>query len=95
MGVVDLLKFGIEIVGHLPAVGIWRPRNKPPVCGTRSLWATAPQVQQRVLQYKGGSAEDSEVWKLTLEEEAEGGIRGPFTKEQLDRRLGPRWLAAR
>ena len=95
LGVVDLLKFGIETVGHLPRIGIWKQCQKPPLLGVETLWEKAPEVQKQVMHYKDGGPEDEEVWKLTLAERDEGGIRGPFTPKQVSMLLGPRWTAAR
>ena len=36
-----------------------------------------------------------EIWDLTIEEVKTGGIKGPFSKDELDQILGPRWVASR
>ena len=71
--VADLLISGIDLVGRLPKVGIWKPLIKEPSCSIKTLWANAKRAQQDDETIGGPSEYDSELWKLTMKEVEGGG----------------------
>ena len=93
--VSELLITGVRTVGELPRIGIWKPDSRPPRCSIRTLWMNAEECQKSALQYRGDHEEDETIWKSTLEEAEDGGIRGPISKEELSAKVGPNWIAAR
>ena len=93
--VVELLITGVDIVGLLPKVGIWKPWDNEPSSGIKTLWAGAKDAQKDIARDRGKGDYDKELWDLTIEEAESGGIRGPFTSAQLSELLGPRWIASR
>jgi len=95
IAVADLLCTGVDLVGKLPPVGIWRPAQNEPTIGLASLWASAPAAQNDVAKERGEGELSEELWNLTLEEVKTGGIKGPFSKDELNVALGPRWVASR
>ena len=51
MKVVDLLKFGVRLVGELERSGIWKPTDeKRARCGVDSVWSKARASQKEVLK---------------------------------------------
>ena len=98
--VADLLLLGTEVVGNLPKTGIWPPKEgKEARCGVNTLWAMAKDLQKEALKPKGeprsGPDDRQELWDLTMEEVAAGGLRGPLTPEEVSDSLGSLWIAAR
>ena len=93
--VVGLLSTGIRLVGLLKQVGIWAPKDAGPDCSIQALWWAAPEAQKKLLAHRSPSAEDRAIWEATMDEVADGSLKGPFTKEELDAKHGPRWTGAR
>ncbi len=38
---------------------------------------------------------DKEVWRQTLKELEDGGLKGPYSADELSAEVGPLWIAAR
>eukprot|EP00973_Karenia_brevis_P006110 831359-Karenia_brevis.AAC.1 len=58
MGVVQLLTRGVEVVGMLDKIGIWKPTDPP--------GALEAQARQTALRKPGDL--DPAVWEITLED---------------------------
>ena len=91
--VVDVIKMGVKIVGHLKRLGIWEEsEDKRPKCTMENLWAGAREAQESVLKPRCSVDRDmdDEVWRGTLDEVIEGSLVGPLTRSQLEDILGKR-----
>ena len=95
MGVVEILKTGVSIVGTLPLIGIWKPEDRAAKLSEKALIAGATLAQAEVAKGRQSSEHDEKVWATTLEEVAEGCLDGPFSKAQLDEEFGSRWIPSR
>ena len=98
MDVVDVVKMGVKIVGHLKKLGIWvESEDRQPKCNVEKLWDGAQEARESLLKQKGSDdkARDTEGWRGTLEEVVEGSLEGPLTRSQLEEIVGRRWIAAR
>ena len=94
MSVVESLRKGIPIVGHLQELGIWKKRPCPPSIPIEALWARARTSRKLISAAKQPDYADT-LWAATIEERDAGGIRGPFTEDELTRRKGPLWVPAK
>jgi hypothetical protein len=98
IGVADLLITGVKLVGTVDRVGIWVPDESRIAKSTvESLWASARQAQDSVIKANTGnfSDRDREVWESAEEEVSAGFLKGRFTAQELEKIVGPRWIAAR
>ena len=77
--------------------GIWKEEDSPPACSVATLWESARSSQAKVCSklHRGQSAEDKQLWDLTLEEVQQGGLLGPFTVDQVEEHAGKLWVPAR
>ena len=83
MKVVDLLVTGVKLFGDSPPTGIWQPDpTKGAKTDAHMMWAGAREVQKRVLNQTGEWSDlDQNLWDLTLEEVAVGGLVGPLSAD--------------
>ena len=95
MGVVDLLTGGIEIIGTLGRIGIWKPEDRSAKIDGRTLSLNASIAQKSVLKGKAAKDIDCEVWQKTLDEVAEGCLDGPYTQAEVTQQLGEAWIPSR
>ena len=98
MKAVDLLKLGIRLVGELEKLGIWKPtEDKRARCQVQAVWSKAHTSQREVLKPKHQKDKEVEeaVWKTTLDEVESGLLEDPLTKEEIEDKVGPLWVAAR
>ena len=65
VAVADLLMTGVDLVGKLERIGIWRPEVKEPSCSIKTLWANAKKAQKDVEVVGGPSEYDKGLWDLT------------------------------
>ena len=97
--VANLLVTGVKLIGELERTGIWPPDpTKAPKTTTRLLWAGAREAQAKVLEKDIGerwSKDDQELWDETQAEVKAGNLVGPFSPEQLEKKVGRLWIAAR
>ena len=66
--VADLLVTGVKIIGTLPKVGIWTPRENPALISLGALLEGAASAQQKTDQGSSANEHDEKVWALTMEE---------------------------
>lgn len=99
MGVVELLTMGVKITGELKRIGIWKPDpSKAPKLSQRSLWMGAKKAQEEVCKKDPGDRwdkDDAELWEETTEEAKSGFLRGPFSRKELEEKIGKFWVPAR
>eukprot|EP00973_Karenia_brevis_P009997 1350782-Karenia_brevis.AAC.1 len=95
MGVVQLLTCGVEVVGMLDRIGIWKPTDPPVLVSKSLLWQSAREAQAKLTAPRRPGDLDSAVWEITLEDVKDGNLEGPFSPEQVEKLLGPRWIGAR
>lgn len=95
MGVVDLLTGGIEIIGTLRRIGIWKPEDRSAKIDARTLSMNAFVAQRAVQKGKTAKDIDCEVWQKTLDEVEEGCLVGPFTQAEVTEQLGEAWIPSR
>ena len=99
-GVVDeLLPFhlasGFPLTGELPCSGQFAPSWRPAVVDREDLWKIAPAIQSKMMAQDPSSmsAEAREhMTQIARDEVSSGWLKGPLTKQDLDRSHGKCWL---
>ena len=92
------LAAGCRITGDVGVTGIFPPRESPATMSKEELWAIALCSRAALIagmRSSGDSGLDREIYEATIAEVKAGRAMGPFTAEEVSRRLGPRWTAAR
>ena len=92
LAVVDLLITGIQVVGTLGKIGIWKPEDRSAKISLATLLKGAQAAQADVVKLRAGGPEDAEVWKATVDEIEEGCLEGPFTADEITQKLGKNWV---
>ena len=92
LAVVDLLMTGVQVVGTLDRVGIWKPEDRSAKISREVLIKGAGPAQVDAAQIRRVSDEDEVIWKTTLEEVEDGCLEGPFTAEEITARVGRNWV---
>ena len=92
MAVVDLLISGVQVIGTLDKVGIWKPEDRAALISKETLLMGAKAAQIDSRRTRQVSQEDEVVWQTTMDEVQEGCLDGPFSPDQLSEKLGQHWV---
>ena len=92
LAVVDLLITGVQVIGTLGRVGIWKPEDKAALISQATLLKGAGAAQVDATRVRVVSPEDEAIWNLTLEEVEEGCLDGPFSADEVTAKLGAHWV---
>ena len=92
MGVVDLLLTGVQVVGTLDKIGIWKPEDRSAKLSTSTLILGAQAAQEDSARLRPECAEDDVIWQITMEEVEDGCLTGPYSISQLSQKLGKHWV---
>ena len=95
---IDDMISGFRTVGDLPATGVFPAKENPATRTMTEVLADARRAQRAVLGARDGSGDDeldSELYRVTLEEQREGWLSEPLSQGELGRMLGPRWVPVR
>jgi hypothetical protein len=98
MDVVSLLVVGCRILGTIEDKGIWeKDDSRTAQCPVDTVWANAKAAQTSALKPREqiDSELDEAVWKATTAELENNLLQGPFSVDELNSVLGPRWVPAR
>ena len=98
LGVADLLVTGVKIVGTLPKIGIWKPEDRQAKVSIKAALREAMEAKRTVglTRCSSWSELDDRLVESTLQEVEEGHLKGPFSQEEMDSRIGSKiWLPAR
>ena len=91
---------GFQLSGLLEPSGVFekrQPKNKTPV-DKETLLDSTKFSRGSFASSSGSSGDwimDTELYKTTRDELSKGWLKGPYTPEELDKRFGDRWIAAR
>jgi hypothetical protein len=89
---------GFRLSGQLPSSPEFpQTRLRAATLSREQLWCTARWSQAVALQHKGGRDPpvDEAVYLATQDEVAKGWLLGPYTPQQLEELVGPRWVPSR
>ena len=92
LSVVDLLISGVQVVGTLGRVGIWKPEDRSARISQQTLLKGAKDAQIDAARTRRSCDEDETIWAATLEEVADGCLEGPFTAGEVTSKLGEHWV---
>ena len=108
VGLVDEICKGFRITGDFPPVGVFRLRRPEDIAPLDPaslhprewLWKRARGIREAALAARIPRTEEEiqlarDVLKATEDEVRAGFLSGPHTEEELDRTLGPLWVASR
>lgn len=94
---VHLMASGFPVAGAYPATGVFPPADRRASLDLADLWKKSKTIQSKIVNRRGGSddtALDQEVFGATLLEVEKGWLKGPFSADELTRRLGC-WVPSR
>ena len=91
-----LMATGFPVGGPYPTTGIFPHANRQATTSIEDLWRDSRSIQKAFMLHTDTSDPElsKEVFDLTLAEVQKGWLTGPFTTEDLDRRLG-KWIPNR
>jgi len=99
VAVADLLVTGVKLVGELERLPMWEAdHTKNAVLTLEALLSGARQAQRKVIESGADtswSKEDAAVAQATIDEKESGLLEGPYEAAELEKILGPLWIAAR
>ena len=85
LGVVSLMKDGVDLEGQVPLSGVFPPFFKPAQESLEKLAEEAPAVRRRVLdEASRPSVHDSIIAEKTLDEARKGWVSEPLDPESLE-----------
>ena len=95
IGVVQVLREGVRLVGQAPETGVYEPDLQPLSIPEGLLQGMAPAVRAQI-KYERGAA-GSDLQRAVLEQTAEevsgkGWLKGPYSEQEVSERLGVDWL---
>ena len=93
LAVVDLLITGVQVIGTLGRVGIWKPEDRSALISQATLLKGARAAQVDSARVRAVCNEDEVIWNMTLEEVDEGCLAGPFTADEVTSKLGAHWVS--
>ena len=84
LGVVDLMKEGVDLAGQVPASGLFGPCFKPAKLSPAGLAQQTPEVRRKILVAASKPSEhDAVICQKTAEEYEKGWVSGPLDPSSL------------
>lgn len=98
VSLVEDILAGFRLTGLVDDSKAFQPKFRPPAMSEDDLMKSARWTRHALLgsiRSSGDPDLDKRLYEKVLEEEKAGWIAGPFSEEQLNKMLGPLWVASR